>query len=204
MLVESTKIRNLLNTSIDVRRNNAIGDDGKRWEEPKHYAVPLNPMPGLTILLLGIMMSGHHQNSMVSTMIHKQWGTMFVGFAMARAVTYIMLYIKPPQSYLPSRPPSELITSFCLTAGGIIFMISNKDTVAALEAYGLDAMFTFIVTIGVTGVLMAWAVVVCAIKGWAARRETPSSFTSSRHSSDHLHAAVHASFINQHTSGAMA
>ena len=70
-------------------------------------------------MLLGTMMSGHHQVSMLSTMIHKQWGTMFVGFALARAVTYILLYISPPTSFLPSRPPSEIISAFCLIAGGI-------------------------------------------------------------------------------------
>lgn len=136
----------------------------------------MNPVPGLIILLLGVMMSSHHQESMLSTMIHKQWGTMFVGFAFSRAVTYILQYISPPTSYLPSRPPSEIITAFCLIAGGLTFMESNKDTVAALESYGLDAMFTFVVTIGCTALLMAWTTVLIAIKGWAVRHENTSKF----------------------------
>ena len=103
-------------------------------------------------------------------MIHKQWGTLFVGFALARAVTYILQYVTPPSSYLPSRPPSEIVSSFCLISGGLIFMASNKDTVAAMEKYNLNAMFVLTVTIGFTSLLMAWAIIALAVKGWAARR----------------------------------
>lgn len=53
-------------------------------------------------------------------------------------------------------------------------MLSNKDTVAVLESYGLDAMFTFTVTMGFTALLMAWTTVVIAIKGWALRKENSS------------------------------
>jgi heme/copper-type cytochrome/quinol oxidase subunit 4 len=137
----------------------------------------MNPMPGLIILLLGKMMSSHHQESMLSTMIHSQWGGMFMGFALARGLTYIAMYIAPPTSFLPSRPPTEIITSFCLVAGGITFMLSNKDTVAALEAYHLDAMFTFTVTMGLTALLMAWATVTIAVKGWAVHKEGMSQYT---------------------------
>ena len=55
-------------------------------------------------------------------------------------------------------------------------MVSNKDTVAALESYNLDAMFTFTVTMGLVALLMAWTVVVVAIKGWATCRESGSRF----------------------------
>lgn len=138
----------------------------------------MNPTPALVILLLGVMMSSHHQSSMLSTMVHKQWGTMFVGFAFARAVTYVLLYISPPSSYLPARPPSEIITSFCLIAGGLLFMESNKDTIAALESFELDAMFTFTITMGFTCLLMAWLTSVVAYKGWLTRDSKASSFAS--------------------------
>lgn len=55
-------------------------------------------------------------------------------------------------------------------------MVSNKDTVAALESYGLDAMFTFTVTMGLTALLLAWTTIVIAIKGWALRVEGRSSY----------------------------
>jgi hypothetical protein len=96
---------------------------------------------------------------------------LFTGFAVSRAVTYLMLYIKPPTSHYPSRPPSELVAAFCLTAGGILFMNSAHDSVAAIEANGLDAMTIFTLTIGLTGILLAWELVCFMIKGWAARKE---------------------------------
>ena len=37
--------------------------------------------------------------------------------------------------------------------------------------YELDAMFMYTVTMGLVGLLMAWEVVVLAIKGWAVRKE---------------------------------
>ena len=176
MIIESTKMRELLNSSV-VTSSHA-GDDS--WQQPRTYNFSINPMPALIILLLGKMMSSHHQASMLSTMVHIQWGSMFMGFALARCLTYIIMYIAPPCSYLPSRPPTEIVTSFCLVAGGITFMVSNKDTVAALESYGLDAMFTFTVIMGLTALLLAWTTVVIAIKGWALRVEGRSQYAKGR------------------------
>lgn len=172
MLLESRYIRDLLNTTILVmpsrRHDTQLPID--RWEPPRNYPFSMNPFPALIILLLGLMMSSHHQASIVSTMVHKQWGTLFVGFALARAVTYILTYIAPPSSFLPSRPPTEVVASFCLVSGGIIFIASNKNTVSAMEHYDLNAMFAFTVTMGFTAFLIAWAIIVLAVKGWAIRR----------------------------------
>jgi hypothetical protein len=175
MIVESRKMRELLNSSVLVSQPLSQCNDEK-WQQPRQYNFSMNPMPALIILLLGKMMSAHHQDSMLSTMIHGQWGGMFMGFALARALTYITLYIRPPTSFLPSRPPTEIVTAFCLIAGGMTFIVSNKDTVAALESYKLDAMFTFTVTMGLTALIMAWTTVLIALKGWAVRRESASTF----------------------------
>ncbi|KAL1594958.1 hypothetical protein SLS59_008509 [Nothophoma quercina] len=176
MIIESPKIRDLLNSTVATSSHASDYE----WQQPRTYNFSMNPMPALIILLLGKMMSSHHQASMLSTMIHAQWGSMFMGFALARCLTYTIMYIAPPTSYLPSRPPTEIITSFCLVAGGITFMVSNKDTVAALESYGLDAMFTFTVTMGLTALLLAWTTVVIAIKGWALRVEGRSQYAKGR------------------------
>jgi len=125
MLVESKRIRHLLNTTKQtplspIRRSTP----GEVFGEPKSYGFSMNPIPALIILLLGMMMSSHHQDSMVSTMIHAQWGTLLMGAAIARAATYIIFYLSPPTSTFPGRPPTELITAFCLMAGGMIFMLS--------------------------------------------------------------------------------
>lgn len=151
----------------------------ERLSEPKTYSFSMNPFPSLIIFLLGVMMSSHHQNSMVATMVHKQWGTLLVGFALARAVTYIVTFVSPPSSYLPSRPPSELISSFCLISGGIIFMASNRDTVTSMEHHGLHANFPFTITMGFTAFLMAWTIIVLAVKGSATRNSTSNPPSSS-------------------------
>lgn len=128
MLIESTWIRELLNTTARV------SDDGPRpilsdeeretREPPKTDGFSMNPMPALIVLLLGIMMSSHKQDSMVSTMVHKQWGNLLAGASFARAFTYVLIFLKPPKSVLPSRPPTELLVSFGLISGGILFMAS--------------------------------------------------------------------------------
>ena len=50
-------------------------------------------------------------------------------------------------------------------------MSSNTDMVDVLAARDLDAMFVFTVAMGVTALLMAWEVVVLAVKAWAVGRE---------------------------------
>ncbi|KAL8717004.1 MAG: hypothetical protein Q9225_005721 [Loekoesia sp. 1 TL-2023] len=178
MLVESRKVRDLLDASFARWNGSRVQYPFKeQWTPPKTYSFSMNPFPALIILLLGLTMSSHHQHSMVSTMVHKQWGMLFVGFALARAVTYILTYLSPPSSYLPSRPPSEIISSFCLISGGLIFIASNKDTVAAMERYDLNAMFIFTVTMGWTAFLMAWQMIVLAIKGWAVRKRLSASYS---------------------------
>ena len=180
MLVESQRIRRLLNATIlnVPAKLTHPSPPIDRWDPPKTYPFSLNPFPALIILLLGMMMSSHHQASSVSTMVHKQWGTLLVGFALARALTYILTYITPPQSFLPSRPPTEIVTSFCLISGGIIFMLSNKDTVAAMDRYDLNAMFSFTITMGFTAFLMAWTMIVLAVKGWAVEKRTMMTMTT--------------------------
>ena len=191
MLVESNWTRDMLNTSVMLQKSQDESADASRfaaaseadevpdgmWEQPNTYKTSLNPMPGLVIMLLGIMMSSHHQASMVSTMMHSQWGMLFVGFALARAVTYVIMFIKPPTSHFPARPPSELIAAFCLTAGGLMFMVSARDTVAAIKANGLDAMIIFTVTMGLSALILAWEVFCFALKGWAVRKEKAMSGT---------------------------
>lgn len=132
MLIESTGIRNLLNINTLKPSINRpadgpfmeVEDKESSCDPPQSYKISMNPIPGLMVLLLGIMMSSHHQSSMVSTMIHKQWGTLLMGASFARGLTYIIFYLSPPTSFLPSRPPSELIAAFCLMAGGLVFMAS--------------------------------------------------------------------------------
>ncbi|KAL4777948.1 hypothetical protein BJX76DRAFT_363202, partial [Aspergillus varians] len=126
MLFESKRVKGWLNSTVlrSPEHLEVRGAGNSNWRVPDTQEVSLNPMPALVILLLGMMMGSHHQSSMVSSMVHKQWGNMLIGFALARGVTYVMMYLKPPTSYLPSRPPTEIVAAFCLMSGGLIFMLS--------------------------------------------------------------------------------
>lgn len=173
MLLESKRVRSWLKQSILGTSRNQSNED----EEPS--SVSFNPMPALIIFLLGMMMGGHHQQQMVSTMVHKQWGTLLSGAALARGATYVLTYVRPPTSYLPARPPTELIGAFCLISGGLIFMLSASDIMDVMVWYDLDAMFTFNIAIGLSCFIMAWEIVVIAIKAWAVKKETAQSHARS-------------------------
>lgn len=126
MLIESTSVRDLLNlTTTELEPANACSDEERgQMQTPETYEFSLNPIPCLVIMLLGIMMGSHQQHSMISSMVHKQWGNLLTGASLARGLTYVLIFLRPPKSILPSRPPTELLASFGLIAAGIIFMAS--------------------------------------------------------------------------------
>ena len=93
---------------------------------PPQQSFSYNTFPGLIIFMTGIMMSMHKQESMLSSMVHKQWGYLLAAFALFRLGTYFLMFLNPPTSYLPTRPVTELLTSFCLICGGIVFMVASE------------------------------------------------------------------------------
>ncbi|RFU75511.1 hypothetical protein TARUN_6755 [Trichoderma arundinaceum] len=174
MLVESTRIRELLNTLVTSSEAHPSDDERMSLEPPEAYEFSINPIPALIIFFLGMMMGGHSQPTMVATMVHKQWGNLLLGAALARMLTYVTMYLKPPKSVHPSRPPTELLAAFGLIAGGIIFMYSSSDTVKGIIHYDLEAMSIYTITLGFTGLFMSWELIVLALKGWAIRKERNS------------------------------
>jgi hypothetical protein len=181
MLAESPTIRKCLNTVVDemvARPDVRPAKDLELREAPKQYTTSLNPMPALIIILLGVMMSSHHQDSMVATQVHSQWGILLVGFGVARICTYILMFLSPPKSVYPARPPTELVASFCLISGGIIFCASARDIVHYMEQTGLMAMFVLTVTCGFTAFIMAYEIIVLSLKGWATRKESKALLSS--------------------------
>jgi uncharacterized protein Ytp1 len=132
MLLESRRVKEWLNKTV-IRSSSHSPD--LAWRVPDTQTISLNPMPALIILLLGTMMGSHHQAKMISSMVHKQWGMLLAAGALARVATYILLYVKPPISYLPSRPPSEVVAAFCLISGGLIFMLSVSSSRLSLGKF---------------------------------------------------------------------
>lgn len=125
MLVDSRQLRYLLSGHSDIGNGGAVSQLERQYIEKRPNHQPsINPIPALIIILLGQIMSSHHQPSMVSTMIHAQWGNMLIGAGIARIGSYILLFLSPPKSTQPGRLPTELLASFGLMAGGLIFMAS--------------------------------------------------------------------------------
>lgn len=127
MLVESSRARELLNMTASetlVDSDRELDEESACSEPPTTYEFSLNPIPALVILLVGIMMSSHQQETMISSMIHKQWGNLLTGAAFSRGLTYVLLFLRTPKSSMPSRPPTEILAAFGLISGGIIFMAS--------------------------------------------------------------------------------
>lgn len=142
LLIEMPFIRRLFNRSIQAAftpqsasyqmlRNESDADPSNRTSlammPPVQQKFSYNPFPGLIIFMTGIMMSMHHQESMLSTMIHKQWGYLLAAFALFRLGTYFLMFLSPPTSYLPTYPITELLTSFCLICGGMVFMVPSSS-----------------------------------------------------------------------------
>lgn len=127
-----------------------------------------NPFPVFTIFWTGILMSKHAQASQLSTEIHVQWGSLLTYGSFFRIITFFLMSYFPVdnhyQCYLPSKPLSELVTSFCLLCGGMVFMESTDQVIEALAYRGLTPMFTINVSVGVISLVMAWIMTIFLIK----------------------------------------
>ncbi|CCD26612.1 Tvs1p NDAI_0I00430 [Naumovozyma dairenensis CBS 421] len=134
-----------------------------------------NPFPTLTIFWTGILMSQHAQISMTSTIIHTQWGYLLSYGSIFRLFTFLILYFNPTKLTSLSYPFTELITSFCLICGGIVFMESTDQVVEAFEYRGLTPMFTFNLSVGVTTLIMAWVMLVSMWQNWLSKEKVSTS-----------------------------
>lgn len=130
-----------------------------------------NPFPVFTIFWTGILMSKHEQASSTSTAIHVQWGYLLSYGSFFRLLTFILLMLLPNKNLNAARPFTELITSFCLIAGGLIFMQSTDQVVEALEYRGLTSMFTLNVNVGIVTLLMGWEMSLLIWKNWLKKRQ---------------------------------
>jgi len=79
-------------------------------------------------------------NSQEQVQIHALWGFCLAGFAVLRCLTYFFVWLSPPRSILPSRPPSEALASFLLACGGLIFIFSDEEMTFAAMRRGYDGI----------------------------------------------------------------
>lgn len=125
-----------------------------------------NPFPAFTIFWTGILMSQHAQSSQFSTTIHTQWGYLLSYGSFFRLLTFLILFLVPNTNSAASKPFTELITSFCLLCGGLVFMESTDQSIEAMEYRGFTPMFTFNLSVGFVSLLMAWEMILFIWKDW--------------------------------------
>lgn len=189
VLLETRWVRNLLNVPVALNHPSAKEVSSARvqrgrnadaeqepivaaQEAPPSYSGSFNPFPALCVGITGIAMAAHHQDYVYEVKIHELWGQLLAGFAVLRCITYFFLWLRPPMSILPSRPPTEALASFSLTAGGLVFMISSEEVSFAAMRNGFDD-FMAIMCITVAFICFIFALIagLMIVKAWAVRRE---------------------------------
>ncbi|KAF7313687.1 hypothetical protein HMN09_00525300 [Mycena chlorophos] len=163
MAVESRTIRRWL-AALAV-------DTSENVEAPATYSSSFNPFPALVIGITGAAMAAHMQTYMFQVQIHELWGNLLMAFSVMRCLTYFFLWVSPPRSTLPSRPPTEALASFFLAAGGISFMFSTEElTIAAMRRGRDDIMMFAVAAVAITCLSCTWVIGVTGFAGWLKTR----------------------------------
>jgi hypothetical protein len=133
-------------------------DTSENVSEPENYTSSFNPFPALVIGVTGSVMAAHSQVYLFQVctakslkqcfslflqpqvQIHALWGNLLLAFAVMRCLTYFFLWVAPPRSTLPSRPPTEALASFFLTCGGLSFIFSTEEVTIMAMRRGRDGM----------------------------------------------------------------
>ena len=137
MGIESRRIRRWLSSATisSIQSSNMPQDS---VAEPPSYIASFNPFPALVIGVTGSAMSAHFQPYVFQVDIHVMWGNLLLAWSVLRCLTYFFLWVSPPRSILPSRPPTEALGSFFLTCGGLMFMLSTEEVTIAAMRRGRD------------------------------------------------------------------
>lgn len=177
MALESTTVRHLLAYAVTLGHPSAVlprGDQDRVSAQvaPPSYVSSFNPFPALVIGVTGVAMAAHHQDYVYEVEIHILWGQMLAAFGFLRCLTYFFLWVRPPTSVLPSRPPTEAIGSFALCCGGLLFMLSNEEvSFAAMRADYADGMAVLNLAVSIVGLVFAWTFFVMLVKALSVKRK---------------------------------
>ena len=110
-----------------------------------------------------------------------------------RCLTYCLLWIAPPRSEAPSRPPTEALASFFLTSGGLLFILSTEEiTFAAMRSgrdgtlieydgkqfltfnLSVDVMMFLNVAVAIVCFTFCWVLSIVAFKAWLKKKASHS------------------------------
>ena len=171
MGIESRRIRRWLSSATisSIQSSNMPQDS---VAEPPSYIASFNPFPALVIGVTGLAMAAHAQVYLFQVQIHSLWGQLLAGFAILRCLTYFFLFLSPPSSPLPSRPPTEALAAFFLACGGLVFQSSTEEISLAAMRRGHDDVMMFLnVAVAVTCLALCWVGAVVTFKAWLKVRQ---------------------------------
>jgi hypothetical protein len=173
MAIESKTVREWLASSTI----SALSPSKRNQEsvaEPPTYIASFNPFPALVIGVTGAAMAAHAQTYLFQVQIHQLWGNLLLAWSLLRCLTYFFLWLGPPRSMLPSRPPTEALGSFFLACGGLSFMFSTEElTIAAMRRGRDDVMMFLNVAVAITCFALCWTIAVVGFKGYLKSRIAP-------------------------------
>ncbi|KII95321.1 hypothetical protein PLICRDRAFT_210261 [Plicaturopsis crispa FD-325 SS-3] len=172
MALESKTVRRWLASSVSISSSAKDSSlTGDALQDPPSYISSFNPFPALVIGVTGAAMSAHAQTYLFQVQIHALWGWLLLGFSVLRCLTYFFLWLGPPRSVFPSRPPTEALGSFFLACGGLMFIFSTEELTLAAMRRGRDDMMMFLnVAVAITCFAFCWTFCVVAFKGWLKSR----------------------------------
>ncbi|PVG02133.1 hypothetical protein CPB86DRAFT_780552 [Serendipita vermifera] len=153
-----------------------------------------NPLPALVIGVTGLAMSAHHQTYLFQVQIHALWGYLLVGFAICRCLTCFFEWVRPAHDTStsnssvnnkrhgngsgaggvvgkPGLPPTELVGSIFLGAGGFVFICSDEQITFWAMRTGRDDMMMFLnLAIAFTCVAYVWTTIILIIAGTSKKK----------------------------------
>ncbi|KAI0068920.1 hypothetical protein BV25DRAFT_63309 [Artomyces pyxidatus] len=170
MGLESRRLRRWL-AAVSTASMKSANEDSEIVAEPASYGGSFNPFPALVIGVTGAAMSAHAQTYLFQVQIHALWGYCLTAFAVLRCLSYFFVWLSPPRSILPSRPPTEALASFFLACGGLVFVLSDEEVTYAAMRKGRDDVMMFLnLAVAVTCLAFVWTLCVVSFKGWLKSR----------------------------------
>ncbi|KAK7470805.1 hypothetical protein VKT23_002223 [Stygiomarasmius scandens] len=174
MAIESKRVRQWLAASSISASGLSPRRSDQSVAEPPSYVASFNPFPALVIGVTGAAMAAHAQTYLFQVQIHQLWGNLLLAWSVLRCLTYFFLWLGPPRSILPSRPPTEALGSFFLACGGLAFQFSTEElTIAAMRRGRDDVMMFLNVAVAITCFALCWTVCVVGFKGYLRSRLNP-------------------------------
>ncbi|KAL0582004.1 hypothetical protein V5O48_000062 [Marasmius crinis-equi] len=173
MAIESKVVRQWLTAStISALKTSQRSQEA--IAEPPSYIASFNPFPALVIGVTGAAMAAHAQTYLFQVQIHQLWGNLLLAWSLLRCLTYFFLWVSPPRSMLPSRPPTEALGSFFLACGGLCFQFSTEELTIAAMRRGRDDMMMFLnVGVAMTCFALVWTVCIVSFKGYLRTKTNP-------------------------------